>query len=65
MEITNSKTKTSWKVGIIPSVICGVGVYILTRWYFNDGCREGAEVTETMFGFANEISEKINEVKGS
>ena len=31
------KMRPDWRVGLTPAMVCGLGVYILTRTYFNAG----------------------------
>lgn len=38
--------RTVWYVGLIPALISGVFVYIVTRWYERDGFCDGMETAQ-------------------
>lgn len=59
MKAKSKNIETNWRVGLIPSIGCAVGIYILTRWYFNDGRKEGLEMIRTTIDIGNEIQRKI------
>lgn len=59
MKVKLTNFKTDWRVGLIPSIGCAVSIYILTRWYFNDGRKEGMEMMRTTLGIGNKIQRKI------
>ena len=37
--------KSAWHVGLIPALISGVFVYVVTRWYERDGFIDGLETS--------------------
>lgn len=55
------RTKSNWKVGIVPAIVCGVFVYVVEQILYRQGEEEGIDVAEAMYDFGTKVVKRIHD----